>query len=66
MDALSSAVSNNASSAKLGTVQGAAAVSVLKKAMDIQSASALQLIQALPQLPLARTGSLGTRLNALA
>lgn len=66
MDALYSALSNNASSANLGTVQGAAAVSVLKKAMDIQSASALQLIQALPQLPLASSGQLGTRLNALA
>ena len=66
MDALSSAVSLNASSANLGTAQGTAAVTVLKRAMDIQSASELQLIQALPLLPLASSGSLGTRLNAMA
>ena len=66
MNALSANITNTASSADLGTVQGAAAVSVMKKAMDIHAASALQLIQALPQPALATSGSVGTQLNALA
>ncbi len=66
MDALAPSAVSNASAANLGTVQGAAAVSVLKKAMDIQASSAAQLIQALPMPALATSGSVGTRLNAVA
>lgn len=36
---------------------------VLKKAMDVQAAGALALLQA---LPLATSGTLGTQVNALA
>jgi hypothetical protein len=44
-----------------------AQVMVLKKAMDIEASGALALLQALPaNLPLATSGSLGTRLNTLA
>ncbi|HEX4856401.1 MAG TPA: putative motility protein [Limnobacter sp.] len=39
-------------------------VAVLKKAMEISEASAVQLIQSIPQQPaLATSGSLGTRIN---
>ncbi|MBL0090638.1 MAG: putative motility protein [Ideonella sp.] len=66
MDPVSSATISNASSADPGTVQGAAAMSVLKQALNLQAASALQLIQALPQAQLATSGQLGTRLDAYA
>lgn len=66
MDAISLNTVNNASSADLSTVQGAAAVSVMKKAMNLQAASTLQLIQSLPQPALALSGSLGTHVNAFA
>lgn len=69
MDALSLSAVNNASSADLSTVQGAAAVSVMKKAMNLQAASTLQLIQSVaqPAQPaLASSGSLGTQFNAFA
>lgn len=65
MDAVSSATAQ-ASSANLGSVQGAAAVSVLKKALDLQAASSVQLIESLPQPPLASSGSVGTRVNTYA
>ncbi|MDT0138510.1 YjfB family protein [Acidovorax sp. PRC11] len=41
-------------------------VAVLKKAIDIQQSSAEQLLQALPQPPLATSGSLGTQVNTFA
>ncbi len=66
MDAISLNTVNNASSADLSTVQGAAAVSVMKKAMNLQAASTLQLIQSLPQPALAASGCLGTQVNAFA
>jgi hypothetical protein len=66
MEALTRATVANASDAKLGTVQGAAAVSVLKKAMDIQASQAAQLIAALPEPALASSGSLGTQVNTYA
>lgn len=65
MDAVSSATAQ-ASLADPGSVQGAAAVSVLKKALDLQAASAVQLIESLPQPPLASSGSVGTRVNTYA
>jgi hypothetical protein len=65
--ALSASAVGDASSATPGTVQGAAAMMVLRKTMDMQAASAVQLIQALPQPPaLATSGSVGTQLNVVA
>jgi len=43
-----------------------AQLTVLKKAMDIQSAGAMAMLNALPaNLPLAPDGALGTQVNAL-
>lgn len=39
---------------------------VLKKALDIQEAGAATLLNALPQPPLATSGSLGTQVNTFA
>lgn len=64
--ASTSATVTNASAANPGTVQGAAAITVMKKAIDQQATSAMQLIQALPQPQLATSGHLGTQLNAFA
>ncbi len=66
MDPVSGATVNNASGADLGTVQGAASLMVLKRAMQAQASSAVQLIEALPQPPLATSGSLGTQVNTYA
>jgi Putative motility protein len=66
MDAISLNTVNNASSADLSTVQGNAAVSVMKKAMNLQAASTAQLIQSIPQPTLASSGSLGTQVNTFA
>jgi len=66
MDSVNSATVNNASSADLGTVQGAASVSVLKKALAVQAAGAAQLIASLPQPALAASGPVGTRVNTFA
>ncbi|MES2610884.1 MAG: YjfB family protein [Pseudomonadota bacterium] len=41
-------------------------VRVLKKALDIQASSAATLLQALPQPPLATSGTLGTQVNTFA
>lgn len=65
MDSIGAAVSG-ASAATPGSVQGAASVLVLKKALDLQAASATQLIEALPQPALASSGTLGTRVNTFA
>lgn len=66
MSSIAPAAVSNASSADLGSVQGAAAVVVLKKALQAQASSAAQLIQALPQPALASSGTLGTRVNTYA
>lgn len=66
MNPVSSATVNQASNADLSTVQGAAAVLVMKKAVDAQAVAAAQLIQALPQPPLAASGTLGTLVNTYA
>ena len=47
-------------------MQGQAALSVLKKALDMQASSAALMLQALPQPALATSGTLGTRVNAYA
>ncbi len=64
MDSITSAVIGNASAADMGTVQGSASVSVLKKALNAQAAGVAQLIASVPQPSLATSGSLGTQLNA--
>lgn len=66
MDAVSRSTVATASNADPGTVQGAAAMLMLKKSMDAQSTAAAQLIATLPQPALATSGHLGTRLNAYA
>lgn len=66
MDPVSSAVTHNASSATAGSVQGAAAMLVLKKALNAQAAGVAQLVQALPQPALATSGTLGTQVNTFA
>jgi Putative motility protein len=66
MDSLTGVSLANASAADLGSVQGAAAVSVLKKALNLQASSAALLIQALPQPALASSGAVGTQVNTYA
>ena len=66
MDSVTGATVANASAADLGTVQGQAALSVLKKALDMQASSAALMLQALPQPVLAASGRLGTRVNTYA
>lgn len=66
MSSVSPAAVSNASNAEPGSVQGTAAVAVLKKALQAQASSAAQLIQALPQPALATSGTLGTRVNTYA
>ena len=63
---VSASTVNSASSSVSGTVQGAAALMVLRKSLDMQAAGAVQLIQALPSPPLATSGTLGTQLNEVA
>lgn len=66
MMSVSSSTVTNASSADTGTVQGGAAIAVLKKALDQQASSAEQLIAALPAPPLATSGPIGTQVNTYA
>jgi hypothetical protein len=67
MTPISSTVSA-ASSADLGSVQGAAAVSVMKKAMSAQAASTMELLAsvATPAPALATSGNAGLVLHAVA
>jgi hypothetical protein len=58
---------NNASNADLGSVQGTASMLVLRKALDVQAAGAITLLNALPRQPaLATEGSVGRNLNTFA
>lgn len=66
MDAIVGSVTANASASTPGTVQGAAATSVLKKALDLQASSAATLIESLPPPALATSGALGTQVNTFA
>jgi hypothetical protein len=67
MDLLPAARVSVPTSVAQSDVAGAAQVYVLKKSMDMQATSVLSLLQALPgNLPLAASGSLGTRVNVLA
>ncbi len=63
MDAVSNSTVSAASDAAAGTVQGAAAISMLKKSNDMQVAAAIQLIQALPKPAVMPTGSVGTTVD---
>ncbi len=63
MDPVSAATVSNASGADLGSVQGAAAILMLRRSLDSQAALSLQQIQALPQPALATSGTLGTQVN---
>lgn len=66
MDSMSLNTVANASAATPGTVQSVAAVSVMKQAMSLDADTTLQLLAAVPQVPLATSGSLGTRVNLYA
>ena len=66
VNAAQTALVNTASAATLGTVQGSAALSVLKLAMNAQENAAAQLIAALPQPALASSGGVGTTINTYA
>jgi hypothetical protein len=66
MDGVTSSAVSGASSSTPGSVQGVASVLVLKKALDMQAASATRLIESLPQPALASSGTLGTKLNTYA
>lgn len=62
-----SAAVNNASNGDAGTVQAAASTLVLKKALEMQAAGAIELLNALPRQPaLATQGSVGRHLNTFA
>ena len=66
MESISSSTVSAASGAAPGTVQGAAAISVMKKSIDMQVAQVVQLIQALPQPTIAPTGNVGTKVDTFA
>ncbi|MBV5296806.1 MAG: putative motility protein [Rhodoferax sp.] len=67
MDASISALVNASTQMQQTQVAQSAQILVLKKAMDLQAAGALALLQALPgNLPLASSGNLGTQVNAMA
>jgi Putative motility protein len=63
MTGISSVTVNNASVGDTSTVQGQAALSVMKKAMNQQAASTAQLLASLPQPALANSGGMGTQVN---
>jgi len=55
-----------AASAEVGTVQGAAAMQMLKKSVNMQADTAIRLLAALPKPELASDGNLGTKVNTYA
>ena len=65
---LTASIMHAASSMQQQQTAQAVQVSVLKKAMDIQSNAAMQLLDTLPQAApaLANSGSLGTQVNTYA
>ncbi|QSI75571.1 MULTISPECIES: putative motility protein [Niveibacterium] len=60
------AIAATVSDQAMGTVKGAAQIAVLKKSMEMQGQSALQLVQALPQPPAAAPGQPGALVNTYA
>jgi hypothetical protein len=55
-----------ATSAAQSSTSDAVNMLVLKKALNMQSESAMTLLQAIPQPPLATQGSVGTKVNTFA
>jgi hypothetical protein len=67
MNIASSSGVSAATSAAQEKGAGAVQTKVLKKALDAQASTAATLIQSLPQQPaLATSGTMGTKLNAVA
>lgn len=66
MDVSPAALVHAVADMKRDQVTSEVQIQVLKKAQDIQSSSAMAMLNALPAaLPLATGGSLGTQVNAL-
>ena len=61
-----SAAASAASASSLATVQGQASMLVLTKAMELQAANALQLLQGLPQATPTPGAALGGTINTYA
>lgn len=61
-----SAIAASVSNQTLGSVQGAAQLAVLKKSMEMDGNSAVQLIQALPQPTPVQPGQPGAVVNTYA
>jgi hypothetical protein len=55
-----------ATSAAQSSTSDAVNILVLKKALKMQADSAMTLLQAIPQPPLATQGAVGTKVNAFA
>ena len=66
MDAVSASIVTSAAALQQAELQQAVQTAVLKTALNVQAASAVALIQALPSPALASSGSLGTLLNVYA
>ena len=68
--ALSNAIINTATNMASAQKSDAVNIAVLKKALDMQQATATTMIdamvQAMPQPPLATSGTLGTQVNTFA
>lgn len=64
--ALTNAIVNTATAMSRSETANAVQVQVLKKALDSEASTAATLLQALPQPPLATSGSLGTQVNTYA
>lgn len=64
--ALTNAIVNTATAMSQSQTAQAVQVHVLRKAMDMQESAAATLLQALPQPPLATSGTLGTQVNTYA
>ncbi|QIL44098.1 putative motility protein [Acidovorax sp. HDW3] len=63
---LSNAIMHTANALQQSKTADAVQVAVLKKSMDVQKTAAATLLQALPQPPLASSGTLGTQVNTFA
>jgi hypothetical protein len=61
-----SPIAHQASTADPSTVAGAASMLMLKKSLDLQESSAVQLSESLPQPTLANMGAMGTKVNTYA
>lgn len=66
MNISSSSAVQTATAAAQASNSDAVNMLVLKKALNQQASSAMQLLQALPQPPLATQGAVGTKVNTFA